>query len=191
MVSPSRTSPETRDSIGGRRIWPLASFAVTIPVGFNRVIGDVGLGKHGLSGAGINRSLKSAQMARVRTQHTAPEMAVRRALHRRGLRFRLHRRDLPGRPDIVLPRFKMAIFVHGCYWHGCTMCDRGVRRPKTNMEFWSAKLDENRRRDERNQAELHELGWHPITVWECETRTPDKLQTTLDRILSCVAGIQE
>lgn len=135
----------------------------------------------------MERSAKSAQMARVRTQNTAPEMAVRRALFGLGLRFRLHRRDLPGRPDIVLPRFKAAIFVHGCYWHGCTMCDRGLRRPKTNIAFWSAKLAESRLRDQRNQADLRALGWHPAVIWECEARTPDTLRTALDRILSGVA----
>ena len=135
----------------------------------------------------MERSVKSAQMARVRTRNTAPEMTVRRALFGLGLRFRLHRRDLPGRPDIVLPRFKAAIFVHGCYWHGCTMCDRGVRRPKTNTAFWSAKLEENRRRDQRNQADLRALGWHPAVIWECEARTPGTLRTALDRILSGVA----
>ena len=135
----------------------------------------------------MERSAKSAQMARVRTQNTTPEMAVRRALFSLGLRFRLHRRDLPGRPDIVLPRFKAAIFVHGCYWHGCTMCDRGLRRPKTNIAFWSAKLAENRLRDQRNQADLRALGWHPAVIWECEAGTPDTLRTALDRILSGVA----
>ncbi len=130
-------------------------------------------------------------MARVGTQHTAPELAVRRALHARGLRFRLHRRDLPGRPDIVLPRLGTAIFVHGCYWHGCTMCDRGLRRPKTNTAFWSAKLEENRRRDRRNQADLRALGWRPVVIWECEARAPDTLRTALDRILSDVAGTLE
>ena len=135
----------------------------------------------------MERSAKSAQMARVRTQNTTPEMAVRRALFGLGLRFRLDRRDLPGHPDIVLPRFKAAIFVHGCYWHGCTMCDRGLRRPKTNIAFWSAKLAENRLRDQRNQADLRALGWHPAVIRECEARTPDTLRTALDRILSGVA----
>ncbi len=146
-------------------------------------------------------SLKGRQMAAVRTQHTAPEIAVRKAMHARGLRFRLHRRDLPGRPDIVLAKHRTAVFVHGCFWHGCTLCDRGTRRPKSNAGFWSAKLDENRRRDARNTADLTRLGWHVVVVWECETRIPgrldhgrlgpdrlgpDRLGEVLDRILSYV-----
>ena len=95
---------------------------------------------------------KRRQMAKVKTQNTAPEIAVRRAMHAGGLRFRLHRQDLPGRPDIVLSRHRTAVFVHGCYWHGCVMCDRGVRRPRTNVGFWSAKLDENRRRDDMSNS---------------------------------------
>ena len=138
------------------------------------------------SAQGSMASLKGRQMAAVRTQHTAPEIAVRKAMHARGLRFRLHRRDLPGRPDIVLAKHRTAVFVHGC-----TLCDRGTRRPKSNAGFWSAKLDENRRRDARNTAELTRLGWRVVVVWECETRIPgrlgpDRLGEVLDRILSYV-----
>lgn len=129
---------------------------------------------------------KSAQMARVKSKNTAPEIAVRQALHARGLRFRLHRRDLPGRPDITLPRYRTVIFVHGCYWHGCTMCDRGTRRPKSNTAFWAAKLVENQRRDQTVAEQLHALGWRVLIVWECETRKPEKLAATLDRLLSLV-----
>lgn len=125
---------------------------------------------------------KRRQMAEVKTQHTAPEMTVRRAMHARGLRFRLHRRDLPGRPDIVLPKHQTAVFVHGCYWHGCVMCDRGIRRPKTNAEFWSAKLAENRRRDDGNITALKGLGWQVSIIWECETRNPETLCEALDRL---------
>ena len=140
-----------------------------------------------MSAVGIPTSIvtpvpKSRQMARVRTQHTAPEIAVRRAMHARGLRFRLHRRDLPGRPDVVLPKHQVAVFVHGCYWHGCSMCDRGTRRPKTNVGFWSAKLDENQRRDARNVAALKNLGWRVAAIWECETRDPGRLAVALDRL---------
>lgn len=125
---------------------------------------------------------KRRQMAQVRTRNTAPEIVVRRALHAHGLRFRLHRRELPGRPDIVLPGRQLAIFVHGCFWHGCSMCDRGTRRPKTNVEFWSTKLAENRRRDGRNVSALEDLGWQVVVIWECETREPLKLAAALDRI---------
>jgi DNA mismatch endonuclease (patch repair protein) len=125
---------------------------------------------------------KRLQMGSVKTRHTAPEMVVRRAIHACGLRFRLHRRDLPGRPDIVLSRHRIAVFVHGCFWHGCVMCDRGLRRPKSNVAFWSAKLDENRCRDDRNIEALKGLGWHIAVIWECETRNPETLAGALDRL---------
>jgi DNA mismatch endonuclease (patch repair protein) len=109
---------------------------------------------------------RSEMMARVRTRNTSPELAVRSELHRRGYRFRLHRRDLPGTPDIVLPRYRTAVFVHGCFWHGHN-CPKG-KRPKSNAEFWNKKLDENLRRAERQEAELTSLGWRTHTVWECQ-----------------------
>lgn len=145
-----------------------------------------GTAQESMTGLSGTVSLKGRQMAAVRTQHTAPEVAVRKAMHARGLRFRLHRRDLPGRPDIVLAKHRTVVFVHGCFWHGCTVCDRGTRRPKSNAGFWSAKLDENRRRDDRNTAELTRLGWRVPVVWECETRDSDKLAEALDRILNFV-----
>jgi DNA mismatch endonuclease (patch repair protein) len=128
----------------------------------------------------MNLTSKSRQMARVRTKDTAPEMVVRRTMHRHGLRFRLHTQALPGRPDIVLPKHHLAVFVHGCYWHGCAMCDRGIRRPKTNANFWSAKLAENRARDARKSEALKRLGWRVAIVWECETRDAALLAQALD-----------
>ena len=125
-------------------------------------------------------------MAQVRSKDTAPEMAVRRALHARGYRFRLHRKDLPGRPDIVLPRYRLAIFVHGCFWHGCPRCDRGLRRPKRNASFWGAKLEGNRERDARNVAALEALGWTVVVAWECDVRGLDQLNNTLDVCLQSV-----
>jgi DNA mismatch endonuclease (patch repair protein) len=145
-----------------------------------------GTAQESMAGLSVAASLKRRQMAAVRTQHTAPEIAVRKAMHARGLRFRLHRRELPGCPDIVLAKHRTAVFVHGCFWHGCVECDRGIRRPKSNAGFWSAKLDENRRRDTRNTADLMLLGWRVAVVWECETRKPDTLAAALDRILTVV-----
>jgi DNA mismatch endonuclease (patch repair protein) len=133
-----------------------------------------------------NLASKSHQMGRVRSKDTAPEMAVRRALHARGFRFRLHRKDLPGKPDIVLPRHRLVILVHGCYWHGCSRCDRGLRRPKRNVVFWSAKLAVNKERDMRNIAALETLGWTVAIAWECDTRDPGRLQVTLDACLQSV-----
>jgi DNA mismatch endonuclease (patch repair protein) len=108
-------------------------------------------------------------MSRVRTKDTAPEMAVRRALFRRRLRFRVHNVRLPGTPDVVLSDRRLAIFVHGCFWHGCTQCDRGLRRPKSNSAFWDAKLVANRDRDARSAKALRALGWQVAIVWECAT----------------------
>lgn len=104
-------------------------------------------------------------MAAVRGKDTAPERAVRAALFSTGYRYRLHRRDLPGSPDIVLPRYCVAVFVHGCFWHGHD-CLRG-RRPASNVEFWNTKLDRNLARDRANRTALEAAGWTVVTVWEC------------------------
>lgn len=113
-------------------------------------------------------------MRAVKQKNTTPETVVRRSLHALGLRFRLHRKGLPGTPDVVLPRFKTAIFVHGCFWHRHRDCSR-ASTPKTRREFWQAKFDSNVERDERKARELSDLGWRVLTIWECETRQPDRL----------------
>lgn len=117
----------------------------------------------------LTREQRSLCMSRVRGGNTSPEMVVRSTLHKLGFRFRLHRRDLPGTPDVVLPRWNTIIFVHGCFWHGHGGCRR-AERPESNAEFWRMKLDSNIQRDERNRRELNALGWKVLTVWECETR---------------------
>jgi DNA mismatch endonuclease, patch repair protein len=127
---------------------------------------------------------RSRLMARVRSKNTAPEIAVRRCLHAAGLRFRLHRRDLPGRPDVVLPRHRLVIFVHGCFWHGCPNCDRGRRRPASRVEFWGRKLTDNRCRDAENALALEAAGWRVLTVWECQTRRHADLEQALAPLLS-------
>ena len=109
-------------------------------------------------------------MAAIRSKDTKPELYVRRRVHAAGFRFRLHRRDLPGRPDLVLPRYLLAVFVHGCFWHGHD-CKRG-KRPATNTEFWEPKLDGNMLRDQRSVYSLEEAEWDVFTVWEC-TLEPD------------------
>ena len=103
-------------------------------------------------------------------------------LHRMGYRFRLHRKDLPGKPDIVLSRYKTAIFVHGCFWHRHKDC-RFVYTPKTRADFWLKKLESNAIRDQQVKTDLERLGWRVITVWECELRTPDQLASRLDDAL--------
>ena len=129
-------------------------------------------------------------MARIRTRDTSPEIALRRALHARGLRFRLHRKDLPGSPDIVLPASKLVVFVHGCFWHGCENCDRGRRRPKTNVEFWNTKVAANKARDAAVAEKLIALGWHIVTVWECAIRRLELLAPEADRILLISKGVK-
>lgn len=106
-------------------------------------------------------------MARIRSRDTTPELAVRRALHAAGYRFRLHRRDVPGKPDIVLPRHKMVVFVNGCFFHGHENCRR-FRLPKSNVPYWQAKIERNKKRDMTNADALTAEGWRVRTVWECD-----------------------
>lgn len=121
---------------------------------------------------------RSDIMRAVKRAHTAPEIIVRQTLHALGLRFRLQRRDLPGSPDIVLPRFRTAIFVHGCFWHRHPYC-RYATTPKTRQEYWLPKFMANVERDARKEAQLRELGWRVLIVWECETRDRGELMTRL------------
>jgi DNA mismatch endonuclease (patch repair protein) len=127
------------------------------------------------------KAKRSWIMARVRTKDTAPEMIVRKMVHRMGFRYRLHARDLPGKPDIVLPRHRKIIFVSGCLWHGHT-CPRG-KRPTSNASFWAEKIGKNVARDLTNIQALNELGWDVLVVWQCETRIEAQLMATLDDFL--------
>jgi DNA mismatch endonuclease (patch repair protein) len=113
----------------------------------------------------VSAADRSRMMSAVRGKNTKPELAVRSALFAAGYRYRLHRRDLPGSPDIVLPRYRMAVFVHGCFWHGHD-CPRG-RRPTSNVEFWNTKLDRNLLRDRVSRTALESAGWTVTTIWEC------------------------
>lgn len=115
-------------------------------------------------------------MSRVRSQDAAPELALRRSLHAAGFRFRLHRKGLPGRPDLVFPRYRAVIFVHGCFWHGHD-CPRG-RPPATRAEFWGEKIARNRARDTATEQALHDTGWRVLTVWECGVFGPARLEQT-------------
>lgn len=121
-------------------------------------------------------------MARVGTKNTKPELRLRKLLHRLGFRFRLHRKDLPGKPDLVLPKYSVAVFVHGCFWHGHD-CRKG-RLPTTNVEFWEAKIGKSRRRDAESVRKLEELGWEVWTVWEC------RLVEDGDKLTAALAGRQ-
>lgn len=121
-------------------------------------------------------------MARVRSKDTSPELAVRRVAHALGYRFRLHRRDLPGTPDLVFPRLGKVILVHGCFWHQHA-CSAGCRMPKTNIAFWRRKLEGNAARDKRHIAKLRRMGWSVMVVWECQTRNRDRLAARIRRFL--------
>ena len=115
----------------------------------------------------VDSKTRSRMMAAVAQKNTKPEVALRRLLHRSGLRFRLHDPGLPGRPDIVFPKYRAVIFVHGCFWHRHQRCSR-TTTPKTRRGFWQQKFEENVRRDRKNVRELEESGWRVFVVWECE-----------------------
>lgn len=118
----------------------------------------------------LTHTQRSERMSRIRGRDTGPEWAVRRAAHAMGYRYRLHRRSLPGRPDLVFPSMRKAIYVHGCFWHrhpdpACKL----ARLPKSRVDFWMTKLQGNRERDIRSEAKIEEIGWRHLVIWECET----------------------
>ena len=125
---------------------------------------------------------RSLLMQKVKTKNTGPEKAIRSMLHRLGYRFRLHRKDLPGTPDIVFPRRRIALFVHGCFWHAHG-CAKG-QPPKSRHEYWTPKLQANRERDQRNVDALIEAGWHVEIVWQCELADREALGARLGTLLS-------
>ncbi|OJU55312.1 MAG: very short patch repair endonuclease [Brevundimonas sp. 67-6] len=121
-------------------------------------------------------------MRRVKGRDTAPEMKVRRLLRGAGIGYRLGGYGLPGRPDVVMKGRRIALFVHGCFWHGHD-CPRGARQPRSNADYWIAKIDRNRARDDRVTAELQAQGWRVLTLWECEQKAPDWGERLLDALL--------
>ena len=131
----------------------------------------------------MSKEARSRLMASIRGKDTRPELLVRRYLHAAGLRFRLHDRRLPGRPDLVFPRFRVAVFVHGCFWHRHHNCKHATQ-PSTNVEFWNAKFAYNVSKDDRHAAALRSLGWSPLVIWECEASDPDALDQLFWRIVA-------
>lgn len=123
----------------------------------------------------VDRATRSRMMSGIRGKNTKPEIIVRRFLHSRGLRFKLHDRKLPGRPDLVFPRYKTALFVHGCFWHQHANC-RYAYMPAANREFWKNKLGGNVIRDAKHRDALKESGWRVLTIWECEVADPATLE---------------
>lgn len=126
---------------------------------------------------------RSAVMRRVKGRDTGPEMVVRKLLTGLGARYRLHRKDLPGNPDIVMPGRRLAIFIHGCFWHGHD-CARGARVPKQNRDYWLGKVGRNRTRDATNAEALLASGWRVETIWECEMKDRAALETRLRSLLA-------
>lgn len=123
---------------------------------------------------------RSYNMSQIKATNTKPEMIVRKFLHSNGFRYRLHVKDLPGKPDLVLPKYNSVIFVHGCFWHAHEGC-KYFKFPATNTDYWNLKLYRNRKRDEKHRKKLSGNGWDVITVWECELK-PEKAKSTLNNL---------
>ena len=134
----------------------------------------------------VSPEKRSWVMAQVKGRNTRPEKAVRSLLHHMGYRFRLQRVDLPGKPDIVLPKYRTAVFVHGCYWHRHD-CPNGQRLPKSRLDFWLPKLEGNRERDIRKQSLLRKQGWNVLIIWECQLRDTNTLQENIRAFLKDAA----
>ncbi len=130
----------------------------------------------------LSKEKRSRNMAAVHSKDTGPEVLVRRFLWSKGIRYRLHATDIPGRPDIVLYRCKLAVFVHGCFWHGHEGCSRG-RPPKTNSEFWRAKIDGNKKRDSSVAEKLKQVGWSQLVIWDCQLKTQKAAAVALPKLL--------
>ena len=138
----------------------------------------------------LNAFQRSHCMSCIRGKDTKPELLVRKGLHARGFRFRLQDRNLPGRPDIVLPKYGVAIMVNGCFWHGHGGC-RYATKPKSNIEFWETKIARNKHRDEVTSAHLEALGWTVIIVWECELRGKEKAEARIQTLAEEISSAGE
>lgn len=136
----------------------------------------------------FSKAKRAEIMRAVKGKNTLPELQVRRLLHSMGFRFRLHRRDMPGCPDIVLPKHKICLFVHGCFWHQHPGCKRAAL-PSSNFDFWSSKFKKNVIRDKENIKKLNDLGWKVVIIWECETKNPQELMLRVKSILMPGEGL--
>jgi DNA mismatch endonuclease, patch repair protein len=130
----------------------------------------------------IDKEKRSWNMSRIRSSNTKPELIVRSLLHRMGYRFRLHRKDLPGKPDIVLPKYNIVIFVNGCFWHRHKGCKYSYN-PKSRIDFWEKKFKENVNRDMRNKKALRKSGWNTVVLWECQIINEKKLMAYIKKII--------
>ena len=131
----------------------------------------------------VSKEVRSRNMSAIRSKNTNPETVVRSLLFALGYRYRLHRKDLPGKPDIILKKHNTVIFVHGCFWHQHKECKR-ANIPKSNKKYWIPKLERNVERDKINKRELNKLGWNVITIWECETKDSGKITAELKKKLN-------
>jgi DNA mismatch endonuclease (patch repair protein) len=122
----------------------------------------------------FSKKKRSEIMSKVGTKNTKPELFVRRLIHSMGFRYRLHRKDLPGKPDIVFQKYKKVIFVNGCFWHGHKNCKK-AQLPKSNIDYWSFKINENKKRDRKNIENLNKLGWDNLIIWQCQLKEKNKI----------------
>ena len=136
----------------------------------------------------VDSATRSRMMAAIRGKNTGPEIVVRRYLHALGYRFRIHRKDLPGKPDIVMPKLRTCIFVHGCFWHRHPDC-RYAYTPKSRLDFWLPKFAKNIERDLAAQSALRELGWNVVIIWECETKKIDLLRQKIYEALAASSQV--
>ena len=124
----------------------------------------------------LTKAKRSEMMSRIRGKDTQPELLVRRYLHAAGYRYRLHVSSLPGKPDLVFPRRRVCVFVHGCFWHGCPKCADGRRKPQSNRAYWLEKIKRNKQRDRSHVRNLRAADWKVLIIWECETADRSKLE---------------
>jgi len=136
----------------------------------------------------LSRERRSWNMSRIGSKNTTPELRVRSALHAKGIRFRLHRKDLPGKPDIVLPRHNIAIFVHGCFWHRHNGC-LDATMPKSNQKFWAEKFTRTTERDQEHINSLESNGWRAFVIWECTTKSKESLNTNIGELLGVIKTV--
>lgn len=136
----------------------------------------------------LTKDHRSWNMSRIKSCNTKPELTVRSILHGMGYRFRLHRKDLPGKPDIVLPKYKVVIFVHGCFWHRHKGC-KYAYNPKSRIDFWQKKFRSNVERDLKAINELIEMGWRVLIIWECKVKTPESVSGFFQRFFKNISQV--
>jgi len=138
----------------------------------------------------LTKAQRSERMSRIRGRDTKPELVLRRLLHAQGFRYRLHNTSLPGKPDLVLAKYKAVVFVHGCFWHRHQGCNIATT-PKSNVQFWTSKFENNVARDRRNVQALEGLGWRVFVVWECDLASGSKARTTIERLVSGIVDASQ